>query len=123
MKRTRGGAATRERRKDGAVERGARVQDDFAFAPGAAEFGESADNGREIVVSRAEQDHVRGKRVGGKEAERRAGTDGADSGARRRRRARYDGADSPAALAQALSQRSAYATSAHDRKSACHRAC
>jgi hypothetical protein len=37
------------------------VQDDFAFAFGAAEFSESAHEGREIVVGRAEENHIGGE--------------------------------------------------------------
>src|ERR1700691_3877178 len=118
MKRARGGAAARQRRENSAVKRGARVQDDFAFASGAAEFGESAHEGREIVVGCAEQDHVCGKRVGGKAAEGCPAANRADRAARCRSGARYDVADSPASLAQPLSLLSAYATTADDGKSA-----
>ena len=60
MKRTRGSAAARERRENGAVERGARVQNDFASAFCAAKFGESAHEGREIVVGRAKKHYIGG---------------------------------------------------------------
>jgi hypothetical protein len=61
MKRARGGAAARKRREDGAVKRGTRVKDNFTFAFGAAEFGESAHKGRKIIVGGGEKNDVGGE--------------------------------------------------------------
>ena len=58
VKRARGGAAACERGENGAVERGAGVQDDFAAAFGAADFCESARDGGQIVVGGREKDYI-----------------------------------------------------------------
>ena len=120
MKRTGRSAFVRERRKNVARERTARVQYNFTATFLSARSRERVRHLSEGSVGSGKQNHVRAQHVAGQARMRLPGTDRADRGASGGRRPRDDGADLPAKLMKASSQCSAHASRADDGNGTSH---
>src|SRR6185437_1445113 len=122
VKRACGGVEPCEPCEDSAVKSCARMQNDFALALRAPNFGERAQERWQHVIRRSEQNQVCLENVAGDAAKSGPAADGSDRRARSCLRSRDDSADSPSSFAKALSQSSAYASRADDGNSSRHTA-